>query len=328
MSQLPQAPLATRDVWRGGELARSGAWRAALGPDEIAELRAARAAAVASGRPMAQWRLQDFPLPRLAPRIAEWLRELGEGRGFVLLRGFPVREHSQEECAEIYFGLGLQLGTPVPQNPEGDLLGHVRDTGIAPAPGVRLYKTRAEQDFHTDGSDLVGLFCLRSGRSGGVSRIASFPAIFNEILATRPELVPTLFAPFPHDHHGQQPAGQKPWFELPICHFAGGRLRSFFLPWYIRDSQRFPEAPRLCPAQLACVEAIEKLANDPRFHLDMHVEPGDIQWLRNASILHKRTAYEDWEEPERKRHLLRLWLRSSAAAGAAPELREGIASAR
>ncbi len=325
MPQVPQAQFRTPDAWRGSELARSDAWRVRLTDSEIAELCAARAAAAATGKPMAQWHAEDFPLPTLAPRIAAWMRELNHGRGFVLLKGFPVLEHSKEQCAEIYWGLGLQMGTPVPQNSEGDLLGHVRDTGVAPAPGVRLYKTRAEQEFHTDGADIVGLFCLRSGKSGGVSRIASSVAIFDEIFATRPELVPALFEKFPHDEHGQQRAGAQPWFEIPICHAAAGRLRVFFLPWYIRNSQRFAAAPRLSAAQQAGVEAIERLANDPRFSLDMHFEPGDIQWLKNASILHKRSEYEDWDEPDRKRHLLRLWLTSLDFSAGHEELRNGIA---
>jgi hypothetical protein len=40
----------------------------------------------------------------------------------------------------------------------------------------------------------------------------------------------------------------------------------------------------------------------------MDFQPGDIQWLKNSVVLHKRTEYVDWPEPERKRHLLRLWL--------------------
>lgn len=325
ISGIP-APLDTPDAWRGPALAHSSAWRVALSAEDVAELRAARIHAVATGRPLAAWSAADFPLPSLAGKIAAWMRELAFGRGFVLLKGFPVFEHTKEECAEIYWGLGLHVGTPVPQNTDGDLLGHVRDTGIAPAPGVRLYKTRAEQEFHTDGADVVGLFCLRSGKSGGVSRIVSSVAIFNEIAATRPELVPTLFAPFPHDDHGQERPGQAPWFELPICRFADGRLRTFFLPWYVRDSQRFPAAPRLTDAQRACVDTIERLANDPRFHLDMDFEPGDIQLLKNASILHKRTEYEDWDEPDRKRHLLRLWLTSHAFPAGDEALRRGIPS--
>jgi hypothetical protein len=34
----------------------------------------------------------------------------------------------------------------------------------------------------------------------------------------------------------------------------------------------------------------------------------DVQLLSNHTVLHSRSAYEDHAEPEKKRHLLRLWL--------------------
>ena len=69
---------------------------------------------------------------------------------------------------------GLQLGSPVPQNFQGELLTDIRDTGDDPAdPSTRLYKTRAEQDFHTDGADVIGLLCLQRAKRGGESRLAS-----------------------------------------------------------------------------------------------------------------------------------------------------------
>ena len=40
----------------------------------------------------------------------------------------------------------------------------------------------------------------------------------------------------------------------------------------------------------------------------MDFRPGDIQVLHNHVTLHTRTAFEDWPGPERKRHLIRLWL--------------------
>ena len=55
---------------------------------------------------------------------------------------------------------------------------------------------------------------------------------------------------------------------------------------------------------------MDSLCNDPEFYLDMSFEPGDMQFLCNYVVLHSRTDYEDWPEPERKRHLLRLWLRT------------------
>src|SRR6185437_9797884 len=111
----------------------------------------------------------------------DWMRELDRGRGFTLLRGFPVDAHSDAVCEAVWWGLGLHMGRAVPQN--------------------------------TDGDDIIGLFCLTPAKRGGVSRIVSSPAIFNRLLTERPKLAPVLFEPFPFDTQGQQKPGHPTWFE-------------------------------------------------------------------------------------------------------------------
>lgn len=323
---IPTSELQTPDVWLGPELAESDAWRYVFTAADVEELLAAYRHA--SAKALFDWTRKDFPLPTLAPRIADWMRELDRGRGFVLLRGFPVEQHSEEVCTGVYWGLGLHMGRAVSQNTDGDLIGHIRDTGADPnAYGVRLYKTRAEQDFHTDGADIIGLFSLQTAKSGGVSRIVSSPAIFNRMLRERPDLAPVLCEPFPFDTQGQHKAGGKPWFDLPLCRFEDGRMRLFFIPWYIRESQLHPAAPRLTAAQSEAIAFIERAANDPAYFLDMDFQPGDMQFLKNASVLHKRTAYEDWDAPSRKRHLLRLWLVEPTFSAGDPALRQGVSAA-
>jgi hypothetical protein len=111
---------------------------------------------------------EDFPLPVLAPAIGEWMEALQRGRGFINVKGIPVDRHDDADIALIHRGIGLHMGTAVSQNAAGDVLGHVRDTGADPQDtSVRLYKTRVELGFHSDGSDLVALLCIRQGRSGG-----------------------------------------------------------------------------------------------------------------------------------------------------------------
>lgn len=320
--------LDTPDAWLGPELQSSTDWICRLSPEDVAELRAALRHAGEREKDFHRWTRGDFPLPTLGPRIRSWLAELDRGRGFVLVKGFPVGEHSKEECAAIYWGIGLHMGRAVSQNTDGDLLGHIRDTGADPKQyGVRLYKTRAEQDFHTDGADIIGLFCLRPAKSGGVSRIVSSVAIYNEMLARRPDLAHVLFEPFPFDTQGQHKPGAKPWFEMAVCRFADDRLRTFFIPWYILESQQHEDTPRLTAAQKEAIAFIERTANDPGFYLDMHFEPGDMQFLKNASVLHKRTEYEDWSEPDLKRHLLRLWIVEPNFSAGEESLRAGIAPA-
>ena len=326
MSDLLTQPLESEAAWTGPALAARKDWIHELSPAEIRALDAAVARAGASGKPLAELTREDFPLGVLAGAVDAWLDALDRGRGFVLVRGVPVERYGEADAALAYWGLGLHLGRAVSQNAAGDLLGHVRDAGLERRdPTVRLYRTREQLGFHTDGSDIVGLLCLRPAKSGGTSRIASSAAIYNEILRRRPDLAAALYEPFPFDRNGEEGPGEPPYFMLPLCRQADGRLRTFYIGWYIRDSQRHPSAPRLTRAQRGAIDLIDELAADPRLHLDMDFRAGDIQWLKNAAILHARTEFEDHVEPERKRHLLRLWLTSRRAfADGDPLLQQGI----
>ncbi|MFV8751466.1 TauD/TfdA family dioxygenase [Nannocystaceae bacterium ST9] len=281
------------------------------------------------GRPIDSLAPSDVPSRGPLAEVARtWRRELSRGRGFVLVRGFPIATIDPAELALAYVILGLYFGRPVPQNLAGERVTHVRDTGADPSlASTRLYTTRAEQDFHTDGADVIGLLCLHAARSGGASRIASSTAIVAAIERTRPDLFEVLARDFPW--HYQEPGTPARFFMRPIVSIKSGPggerlLNTFFIPWYIRRSQELAEAPRLSAAQHEAIEAIEALANDPATWLDMHFEPGDVQWLKNAAILHKRTAYEDHDLPEQKRHLLRLWLSAPDFADGDARLRRGV----
>jgi len=312
--EVPTQSLDTPAVWTGAAMATRRDWIHALTLEEIADLDRAVAHARALEKPLEALTRDDFPLGVLAQTAERWLDGLEHGAGFLLVRGIPVERYGERDATLAYWGLGLHLGTAISQNAAGDRLGHVRDVGASKGdPSVRLYKTREELGFHTDGADLIGLLCLRPARSGGTSRIASSAAIYNEILRRRPDLVPVLFEPFPFDRNGEERPGEPPFFSLPLCRTQDGWLRTFYIGWYIRGSQRHASAPRLSAAQREVIDLIDEIAADPTIHLDMEFRPGDIQWLKNSVILHARTEYEDFPEPERKRHLLRLWLVSRRA---------------
>ena len=326
MSQI-RMPLNGPIAWVGPDMAASDAWLHQLTDAEIAELDAALEVAKASGLPMEQLSRAQFPLPTMAPMLAGWLDELETGRGFVTARGVPVERYTEADAAIVYWGMGLYLGTAVSQNAAGDVLGHVRDTGDDPNdPSVRLYRTRARQSFHVDGADIIGLLCLRISESGGESLIVSSVSIYNEIGRRRPDLVPLLFENYCWDNHQQQEEGGPAFFEVPICAFRDDQLHFAYAGWYIRGAQGLPGVPPLTPEQHELLDLIDEIAEDPAFHLSVDCRPGDIQLLRNSTILHSREAYLDHPEPERKRHLLRLWLRATdfteneqALLGAVPE---------
>ncbi|HKY95283.1 MAG TPA: TauD/TfdA family dioxygenase [Kiloniellales bacterium] len=295
--------------WYGPELAKSGEWLEALSAAELDELDAAIDRAQDRHADLLTLTQADFPLPTLAPRLAKLAHEIVWGRGFVLLRGLPVADWGRERAAWAYYGLGLHLGDPVPQNAMGHLLGHVKDLGKDPTdPQVRIYQTSYRQLFHTDSCDVVGLLCLQPAKEGGRSAIVSSVSIFREIEKRRPELAAVLQQPFTIDRKGEVPAGKASTYRMAIVHRFGGCLTTIYARDFIEAAQRRPEVPRLTSEQLAALDLMDELANSHDFRLDMDFRPGDMQFLHNHQILHARTAYVDWPEPERRRHLLRLWL--------------------
>ena len=326
-SQRP--PIESSAVWHAADVADASTWTIELTGDQRADVVDAARAAAAAGRTLQTVTIDDFPLPTLGPTLDRVVEDLAAGRGFVLLRRFPIDELSDDEIALAYFGLGLHLGTPVSQDGAGTLLGHVRDERVErTGPEVRLYRTRERQDFHTDGADIIGLLCLHAARRGGESKLASSYAVYNEIRRRRPDLLDVLYEPMWWDRNGEESPGDDPAFPLPVLHDVDGTPRVFFIGWYIRDAQRHPQVPRLTDPQRQALDIIETIANDPSFHVEMDFLPGDIQLLNNAKILHSREAYDDDDDLANRRHLLRLWLRAHAFESVEGQLRAGVPTRR
>jgi hypothetical protein len=302
-------PVGGPSAWRGSELRVRDDWQVRLDAAQIAELDHALASVRERGLALAQVGRADFPLPALGPMIRSWSRELDTGRGFLLVRGLPVERWGDEDAALVYWGIGQHLGEPGAQNPAGELLGHVTDLGEDPAkPLVRLYRTASHIDWHCDLADVVGLLCLRTAKRGGASRIVSSVAVYDALVRRRPDLVDRLYEPFALDSRDEQGESKRPFLPIPPCRFASGRLRTFWHGDYFRSALRHPEAPRWDARTEELVALYDEIASDPDLVLEMHFEPGDVQLISNHVTLHSRTDYEDWPEPERRRHLLRLWL--------------------
>ena len=301
------SPISSPAAWKRRDL-ENAPWRVWLSPDEISEVQRAVSEWQARKLPLANMTRSDFPLPTLAPRIDTWRREVSEGRGLQVVSGVPVHGWSVEESSAFFWGLGQHLGLPGAQNRKGDLLGHVRDTGADKVDRyVRQYLTTQNIPFHCDAADMVGLLCLRKAKSGGLSRIASSVSVYNELLRRRPDLAPRLFEPFMLDTRDEAEANGMKVLPVPPCRHAAGALRTFWHAEYFRTSQRH-EGVRLTDAENELFDLYDEISASPEFFIDMDLEPGDIQLLSNHTVIHARTDYVDHVEPDRKRHLLRLWI--------------------
>ena len=285
-------------------------WRFTLKPEEIAELDQTVTRLGDSGIGLEEISHSQLRLPRLEERTEVWRRELMHGRGFLLVGRLPVKDWGPEKSAMAFWAIGHLLGLPGAQNPEGELLGHVKDYGEqGHSPNVRLYRTPSNINFHCDGADVVGLLCLETALRGGQSRIASSVAIWNALFEEDPATAASLFGDVALDRRGEHPPDQPGHISLqPSCFGEDGILRTFYHSEYFRSAARLAEVGPL-PADIThLLDRYDALAGSPDFHLDMWLEHGDMQFISNHTIVHSRTEYEDDPDPARKRHLLRLWL--------------------
>ena len=254
-------------------------------------------------------------------RSSEIIR--GDVHALVYLRGLPVDEMGPENAAIAYLGIGRHIGEPVSQNAQGHILGHVKDYGRSIEDlNSRGYQTTAELGFHADHSDYVGLLCLRTAKSGGASRFASSVTLYNRLLAMRPDLVAVLCEDFYYSRGGEVPAGKEPWYRQPAFSFHDGFFSARGLSSYVLKAQRLPGVPPFSEAQKEAIALFRKTVSECAVDLDFR--PGDIQLLHNHVVLHSRSAYEDWPEPNRKRHLLRLWLHDRAGRPLPDNVRENF----
>jgi len=311
--------------WTGEELEQSDDWIYNLSEAEIADIDEAVRGVEARGLDIMDITQENFPLPVFGPALAGIRRQLLDGLGLTLIRGFPVQRYNRAQAAAAFFGIGSYLGRAVSQNAKGHVLGHVKaltdaDYNDPSNAKVRGYQTKVNQRFHADSCDIVGLMCLQMPKSGGLSSIVSTVAVHNAMLARRPDLARVLAEPMYWDRRGEVPEGKDPWYLLPVFNYRDGCFSCRYGRQYIDSTQRFEQVPRLTPLQIEALDMMDSLLAE--LHMKMQFEVGDIQFLFNHVTLHGRTAFEDWPEPERKRHLFRLWLSVDGARPIPPVLAE------
>ncbi len=300
----------SKDVaWLPADLDDEGRWIHVLSAEEIDDVAQALAAAKAEGRSIETLTKESFPLRVLGTTLELTMDRLENDLGLFVLRGLPVEPYTKDELRMIYWGIGLHMGTGVTQSFKGDVLGDVKNFGQSAATASgRGYMSNEDLGFHTDTADIVALFVLRTAKSGGRSLFCSSISVAAEIARTRPDLFEVLQQPFYWSWKGHEQPGEAPYYQQPVFSFEGGRFSSRWIATHILSAQEFPEVPRLTEAQLEAMKLVNALASDPRFHTSMMFEAGDFQFLNNHVTYHARTEFQDFDEEDRKRHLLRLWL--------------------
>jgi hypothetical protein len=295
--------------WTVAEVEADKGWIYRLSPAEGAELLAAVRGAGDAGRPILDWRRDDFALRQSLATLAAAFGEVRDGRGMALVRNLPREGVTPAEFRLMTWAIGLHFGVARPQNRASDYITEVKDTGLAyRSPTGRGYNSKAELDFHVDSSDVVLLSCYNQAPVGGMSMCSSAATAYGIVQVERPDYAAALATDYAFSRNGEQSEDEAPWYPAPICTMRDGRV---FCKWNrnrINNAQKLEGVPPLTALQREAMEYFDLVLRRPENMFCMHLAPGDLQMLCNQTMLHSRTSFEDHAEEDRKRTLYRLWL--------------------
>lgn len=297
--------------WVRAELEQDSSWIRPLTAHEITDLETSLRQVLALGKTEFDLAAADFVLTeRTRALLTEVMQATQTRYGLCLVRGFPVANWSKAELRTLFWCLGLCCGVPRPQGKQSQYVSDVTNTGGTYRGGTgRGYNTNSKLDFHADGSDIVGLMCLQTAKSGGTSLLSSSLTAYTEMQKQRPDLAKLLTEPFYFSRQGEHAAEEPPYYLASIVGEKNGRFACRHIRNHIIGAQlTFTDVPRLTTQQTEALDMFDALLARPDICFHMELEPGDIQFVNNHVTLHARTEYEDYPEPERRRHLLRLWL--------------------
>lgn len=299
--------------WRGDTIDSPREWYVSLSPRALAALDDASSHRDRS-RPVTGLRASSELANACAEDIGHVLQVLEDGRGFAIIQVGQTGAYSSEALTAMYWLIGELLGTPIEQNVQGTLLYDVRDTGQDVRYGARFSVTNAESSFHTDNSfgievlDYVGLLCLNTAKSGGESQIVSGIRVLNEIRAKHSDVWKILRQPFHVDRRGGLRPGDEPTICFPVHSGDDANPVIRYLRYWIEAGHEKAKQP-LTEQQVESLDCLDRVASDPSLRVEFVLRPGEMLFVNNRWILHNRTAFEDYPEPERRRHYVRLWVR-------------------
>lgn len=306
--------------WKAADFASKEDVTIDLDPSAVAALLPSVRALAATGRVLVEIEPDDLPMPALETALSSVRETVLHGRGMVILRGFPVDELSQSEIELFYWLVGQHLGRPVSQSVMGDRLGHVIDVSGKDS-NARAYRNSNELTPHSDPGDILAFLCLNPAKRGGESLFASSHTVHEEMRRTRPDLLQRLYRGYRYHRFGEQPEGYDPItpHRVPVYSEKDGLLSCRIVRQYIEiAADEYPELT-LDPIDTEALDLFEGLAARDDICFRFTLARGEAIIANNYTVLHARTAFEDFEDPSLKRHLLRLWLHAKPAR---PTVRE------
>lgn len=299
----------SRAAWTAAALRDDPSWVFELDAAEAADLRATLLAAFRDGRPLLDYRREEFDLGRARPKLAAAFKEQLDGRGLALVRNLPREGLSEAQFELLTWAIGLHFGVARPQGKQTHYVSRVANEGNAYRTGTgRGYNSNADLDFHTDTADIVLLACYNAAKAGGMSMGASTLAAHNAMARERPDLAARLHDTYCFSRQGEQAADEGPFLTCPVVAVQEGRLFGRWNRNRLKHAQGMPGVPALTPDQAEALTLLDALLRREDLMYAMWLRPGDLQLMNNHAAIHSRTEFEDHEDPAQRRLLFRLWL--------------------
>ncbi|KAI2642741.1 TfdA family taurine catabolism dioxygenase TauD [Xylaria nigripes] len=316
-------------AWDGRTVADEYDWTYVLSPEHLIEIDRALAHFQGLNLPLSAVNQKTFPLPTLHAELRRLSAELHAGHGFFVLRGVKVDDHTHEENVIIYAGISAHIA---PERGRQDhhfkgekadvVLSHIIDLSSSEqrgSIGSPAYTTD-KQAFHTDFGDIVSLFALETSAAGGASKLVSTWTVYNELAATRPDLIHTLsenWAVESFDNPKRSFLERPLLFHSPATDKNPERVALQYARRYFVGFRALPRNPNIPPITEAQAEALDALHFlGEKFCVNTNFQKGDIQYINNLALFHGRDGFTN--TPEKKRHLLRFWLRDAENAWEVP----------
>src|SRR5215510_14682531 len=302
-------PIDHPSAWKPADFASPADYTIELTASQLRDVEHAIARVKAAGLGLDELGREHFGLPSLRPVIDEIRRQIAKGRGFVVVRRLPVEAYSKDDLGMIFWGIGTHLGHGLSQSVLGDRLGHVKDFSRED-PLARAYRNKQELSPHTDSADLVGLACLRSAKSGGVSRLTSALTVHNVMLKECPEYLERLYRGYVFHRRGEEKPSELPHtpYRVPVYSNTERKVSARYLRTYVEAGEAAAGRP-MGEAELAVLDRFEEVTKRAELMLEFTLQPGEMYLINNYTVLHARTAFDDGDaEDDQRRHLLRLWL--------------------
>jgi len=307
VTSIRMEPIEDASVWRGADLERDRSWEYGLEADHLADLDQALAAVKQRGLHLAEVTREAFPLPRLAPMLARIADDLRSGRGFALLRGFPVEAHPFEDLELMYWGLCMHLGTGMTQNSDGGLIHYVTEGPLRPSQGKRGVGFPQKAPLHIDLMDVVSLLCVRQAPDDPPSWVASSMSVYNEILRRRPDALERLYQGFEWDRMDEHGEDEDPTsgYRVPVFSQSDGTVSCQYNRHWMQLAADRKQRP-FTAEETSMLDLIDEIAAEVK--LEFPFQAGDIQFCNNYTAFHGRAAHQVEPAEDRRRVLMRIWL--------------------